>query len=72
MSLHRPSAVVAGVSGISPNSSFELARDTVVAALAWVFWLSPEFDRFSDGGCRWEYIFMMVRWFACNEDSCSM
>lgn len=32
--LHRPSIVVAGVNGISPNSNFELARDTFVAALA--------------------------------------
>jgi hypothetical protein len=32
--LHRPSMVVAGVNGISPNKSFELARDTVVFALA--------------------------------------
>lgn len=32
--LHRPSMVVAGVSGISPNNSFELVRDTDVAALA--------------------------------------
>jgi hypothetical protein len=32
--LHRPSIVVAGVSGISPNNSLELVRDTDVAALA--------------------------------------
>jgi hypothetical protein len=32
--LHRPSIVVAGVNGISPNNNFELARDTLVAALA--------------------------------------
>lgn len=32
--LHRPSTVVAGVSGISPKSSFELERDAVVAQLA--------------------------------------
>jgi hypothetical protein len=32
--LHRPSIVVAGVSGISPNSSFELARDVDDTAVA--------------------------------------
>jgi len=32
--LHRPSIVVAGVNGISPNSNLELARDTLVFALA--------------------------------------
>jgi hypothetical protein len=32
--LHRPSTVVAGVSGISPKSNFELARDVEVFALA--------------------------------------
>jgi hypothetical protein len=32
--LHRPSIVVAGVKGISPNNSFELARDVDVTALA--------------------------------------
>jgi hypothetical protein len=36
-SLHRPSTVVAGVNGISPKSNLELARETVVAALAWLF-----------------------------------
>jgi hypothetical protein len=48
--LHRPSTVVAGVNGISPKSNLELARDTVVAALPWLFWLSPEYERLSDGG----------------------
>lgn len=34
--LHLPSALVTGLSGISPNSSLELDRDTVVAALPWL------------------------------------
>jgi hypothetical protein len=44
---HLPSAEVAGVSGISPNSSFDEARE---AFEAWLPWLSPETDRFNDGG----------------------
>lgn len=65
--LHLPSALVTGLSGISPNSSLELDRDTVVAALPWLLWLAPEFDRFSGGGVRrCEYILGIVDGVACK------
>lgn len=48
--IDRPSTVVAGVNGISPNSNFELERETVVAALPRLLWLSPEYERFSGRG----------------------
>jgi hypothetical protein len=49
---HRPPTVVAGVSGISPNSNLELDREADVATLPWLLWLSPDTVRLSTGGVR--------------------
>lgn len=55
---HRPSAEETGVSGISPKSSFDDVRDTLLVSVAVLALLSPDSERFSVGGGGWSKYMM--------------